>query len=75
MEEIRESSKNNKKTCQKGGLPALGVTLKRWLTPKSWSTPEEKVKFYKWTSTSLVGGNTTGKVNIGHSCFGPPVNQ
>ena len=35
------------KTCHKRGLPAfgchLGVTLKRWLTPKSWLTPGENV--------------------------------
>ena len=24
-----------------GGLQRLGVTLKRWLTTKSWSTPEK----------------------------------
>ena len=29
----------------KGVYQRLGVTLKRWLTPKSWSTPEQNLIF------------------------------
>ena len=34
-----------KKTYYKGVNHRLGVTLKCWLTPKSWSTPEENEIF------------------------------
>ena len=38
-EKESKAAQKHVKTCNKGGVQ-LGVTLKRWLTPKSWSTPE-----------------------------------
>ena len=34
---------------KKGVYQRLGVTLKRWLTPKSWSTLEKKSDFLNKT--------------------------
>ena len=44
-ENKEKRKQNSTKTCNKRGVyQRLGVTLKCWFTPKSWSTPEGNVK-------------------------------
>ena len=42
---FKKPQKETIKHVKKGVYQRLGVTLKRWLTPISWLTPEENVIF------------------------------
>ena len=54
---------------QKACLPVLGVTLKSWLTPKSWSTPEQNLHFCMILSGFPLIFYLLSSVSDGKSCF------
>ena len=58
---VQKQKKKYPQKTSKGVYRHLGAALKSWLTPKRWSTPEEKSNFFyfpyeltsAWVSTSI----------------------